>query len=225
MPKCVIHINITVVVHKIFVTSIVRRINVDEINLPTMSLLQEFERSEIIALDEKVEFAAVVNKTVSIFFQDRQILFQQNVNLLPVFLEDEAVLLRPYFLLQFGGEGQQPCRIRVTGIFKELSNFAQLPHQILTMLFREIARAVSCHGGHHLSGSIYRFYTSARSSPSPSHRISSENGHAKRQYNQSLHVLDHSLSLRRARRARPTTRMLRNLSPFIRNRAPTNSHF
>ena len=81
-----------VVIDEILVSGIVWRINVDEIDFTAMRILQQFQRGKVVALNEKVHFAAIVDKTFLVFRKDRNILFKFNIDALFVFLENKSVL-------------------------------------------------------------------------------------------------------------------------------------
>ena len=142
MAEGIGRIDILVVIDEILVTRVVRRIDVDEVNLAAMGLFQQLERGKVVAFDQEVDLAAVVDETLLVLRQHRQVMFQLDVDTFLVLLEDESVLFRAYFLLQFGGELQEPHGIGVGGRFEETANSSELLDEFVAPLFRKIAGSV-----------------------------------------------------------------------------------
>ncbi len=102
MSKCVIYINIIIVIRKIvFLSRIIRRINVNDINLALVCFFKELERCKVVAFDKEIHLSAVVDEEVGLLGQDGYMCFKRFVNRLAVLLEDEAVFLALYVFHEF----------------------------------------------------------------------------------------------------------------------------
>ena len=60
MAEGVCLVNVCVVVDEIIIAGVVRRIDVDEVDLATMRFRQEFQRGKVVAFNEEVEGSVVL---------------------------------------------------------------------------------------------------------------------------------------------------------------------
>ena len=54
MPKCIILVNIFIIIQKIFISGIVRWIDIDHVDFSLMRLLQKFQAVQIIPFKQEV---------------------------------------------------------------------------------------------------------------------------------------------------------------------------
>ena len=69
MPKSISSINQGIGICKAIFQSIIRRIYVDKVNFASVRLFKQLQRSKVIPLDEKIHFAAVVDKKAAVLGQ------------------------------------------------------------------------------------------------------------------------------------------------------------
>ncbi len=91
MSKDIRHINIIILIKKIFISRVIWRININYINLSFVSFFQKFESSEIVTFNQEIHFATIVNEEIFVFGQNWHVSFQFFVNFLTVLLEHETV--------------------------------------------------------------------------------------------------------------------------------------
>ena len=141
-----------------------------------MGLLQQFERGKVVALDEKIDFTAVVDESLLVLGQHGQVMFQLDIHTLLVFLEDKSILFRPDFLLHFRGKTKKLHGVGISclGRFKKVLDCTQLTDKVIAMLLGKIASAVL---------RLTHFYRRRGRSPHPTilrHRLAPEGKDAKR---------------------------------------------
>ena len=102
MSKGISSINQSIGICKAIFQSIIRRINIDEVDLTTMRLFQQFQCSKVIPFKKEIHLPAVVNEQICILGQHWRVGVQHLVNFLPMLLEYETVLLSIYIFFEFG---------------------------------------------------------------------------------------------------------------------------
>ena len=91
-------INICIIVHKVFVASIVRRVNVDYIDSTLMGFLQQPQRVEIIALQDEVVALTGCRSDFTLRY------LREHRNMIPHHHIDCFFMLLPYKAILFGGQ-------------------------------------------------------------------------------------------------------------------------
>ena len=71
-----------------------------------MCLFKQLQRSEIVALDEKVHLTSVVDEKAAVLGQDGRMGRKHLVDFLAVFLKDKTVFLRSHVLFKLGEVGE-----------------------------------------------------------------------------------------------------------------------
>ena len=129
----------SIIVDKILISRIIRRIYVDKVNLAFVCLFKQLQRSEIVALDEKVHLTAVVDEKAAVLGEYRGMGSKHLVDLLPMLLKDKSVFLRSHVLFKIGEVGEQVRRVFVLRRGRNVgANRLYFCKQIFTLLLRYI---------------------------------------------------------------------------------------
>ena len=135
MSEGILFVYIIIVVSKISFTTIIRRIYVNKVNLAFMCLFKQLQRSEVVALNEKVHLTAVVDEKAAVLGQDRGMGRKHLVDLLAVFLKYKTVFLRSHVLFKLGEVGEQVRRVFVLRRGRNVgANRLYFSEQIFTLL-------------------------------------------------------------------------------------------
>ena len=102
MPKGIVGIHKTVVVHKVLIARIVRRIDVDEVNFPPMRFEEELQGGEVVAFEKEVHLTAVVDEQAAVLGQHRGVRSENFVYFLTVFLKDKTVFFAVHIFFKLG---------------------------------------------------------------------------------------------------------------------------
>ena len=139
MNKTVGLIYKSIVIDEVFIARIIRRINIDEVNLTTMSLFQQFQCGKVIPFKQEIHLPAVVNKQICILGQHWRMGIQHLIDFLPMLLEHETVLFPVHIFFEFGQVGEQVARILILRCCGDKgTNLLDFVQQIVPLLFRNI---------------------------------------------------------------------------------------
>ena len=92
MNKTVGLIYKSIVIDEVFIARIIRRINIDEVNLTTMRLFQQFQCGKVIPFKQEIHLPTVVNKQICLFGQYWRMGIQHLIDFLPMLLEHAAAI-------------------------------------------------------------------------------------------------------------------------------------
>ena len=152
MAKSVADIYKRIIIYKVFVSGVIWRIYVDKVNLAFVCLFKQLQRSEVVALDEKVHLTAIVDEKAAVLGQDGRMCRKHLVDFLAVFLKDKSVFLRSHVLFKLGEVGEQVRRVFVLRRGRNIgANRLYFGKQIFTLLLRYV--------GTHISASFLFFFS------------------------------------------------------------------
>ena len=152
MLKHIGFINLNIGINKAFTQSIIGRIYVDKVNLAFVCLFKQLQRSEVVALDEKVHLTAIVDEKASVLGQYGSMGRKHLVDFLAVFLKDKTVFLRSHVLFKLGEVGEQVRRVFVLRRGCNLgANRLYFGKQFCALLLRYV--------GTHISASFLFFFS------------------------------------------------------------------